>query len=156
MVPAIDFLDDAIGVGGPHERRRFAVMLAEIAVDRGLQIDQRAEDATLQPPAGEGGKKAFNGIGPGARGWGEVKRPAWVTSEPGADLGMFVNGVVVENDVDELAGRDNGLDPIEEADEFLMAVARHALVDDRAIEDIERREQRRRAPRLREGRLLRI
>jgi len=50
-------------------------VLAEVAIDRGLQVDQRAEDAALQSPAGEGGEEALDRIGPGARGGCEMKRP---------------------------------------------------------------------------------
>ena len=53
-MPTIDLLDDAVGIGGPNKGFGFAVVLAEIAVDRGLQVDERAEDAALQSPAGEG------------------------------------------------------------------------------------------------------
>ena len=35
-----------------------------------------------------------------------------------------------------------GLDDVEEADELLMAMALHALADDRAVEHVERCEQR--------------
>ena len=65
--------------------------------------------------------------------------------EPGAHFGMFVGGVIVEDRVDQFAGRDRRFDPVEETDEFLMAMARHALADDRAVADIECREQRCRA-----------
>ena len=54
---------------------------------------------------------------------------------------MLVGGVVVEDDVDDLAGRHLGLDRVEEADELLMAVALHVAADDGAIEDVERGEQ---------------
>jgi hypothetical protein len=47
--------------------------------------------------------------------------------------------------VDQLAGRHSALDAVQKADEFLVAMARHALADDRAVKDIERREQRGRA-----------
>jgi hypothetical protein len=60
-------------------------------------------------------------------------------------FGMLVDGVVVEDGMDQLASGDSGLNPIEEAGEFLMAMTRHTLADDGAVEDIERREQRRRA-----------
>jgi hypothetical protein len=53
-----------------------------------------------------------------------------------------VGGIVVEDDVDHLAGRHIGVDGIEEADELLMAVALHAAADDLAIEYVERGEQR--------------
>ena len=37
-MPAIDLFDDAIGIGGPDEGFGFAVVLAKVAIDRGLQI----------------------------------------------------------------------------------------------------------------------
>jgi hypothetical protein len=86
LVPMIDFFDDAIGVGGPAEGFGFAVVLAEIAVDRRLEIDQRMEDAALEPPAGKRGKKALDRIRPGAR--GEVKRPPRMPGEPGPHPGL--------------------------------------------------------------------
>src|SRR4051794_25188445 len=58
--------------------------------------------------------------------------------EPGADLGMLVGGVVVEDDVDHLAGRHLGLDRVQEAHELLMAVALHVAADDGPVEDVER------------------
>jgi len=39
-MPTIDLLDDAVGIGGPNKGFGFAVVLAEIAVDRGLQLDE--------------------------------------------------------------------------------------------------------------------
>jgi hypothetical protein len=53
-----------------------------------------------------------------------VEGEARVTIEPGAHLGVLVGGVVVEDEMDELAGRDLRLDGVEEADELLVAVAR--------------------------------
>jgi hypothetical protein len=44
-----------------------------------------------------------------------VEDEALVPVEPGADLGMLVGGVVVEDDVDHLAGRHLGLDRVQEA-----------------------------------------
>src|SRR5271170_2167688 len=142
LVPSIDLFDDAIGVCGPDERFGFTVVLAEIAVDRGLQVNQRLEHAALQAPPGQGGEKALDRIGPGARGRGEMKGPARVAGEPGAHFGMLVDGVIVEDGMDQLAGWHRRLDPVEEADEFLMAMTRHALPDHAAVEDIECREQR--------------
>jgi hypothetical protein len=46
-----------------------------------------------------------------------------VTFEPGADLGVLVGGVVVEDDVHDLACGDVALQRVEEADELLMAVS---------------------------------
>ena len=60
-------------------------------------------------------------------------------------LGVLVGGVVVEDGVDDLAGRHGRLDGVEEAQELLMPVTGHAATDHRAIEDVERGEQRGRA-----------
>ena len=73
------------------------------------------------------------------------KCPARVAGEPGAHSGMLVGGLVVEDGMDEFAGGHGGLDPVEEADELLVPVSGHALADHRAIEDIQRGEQRGRA-----------
>ena len=56
-------------------------------------------------------------------------------------FGMLVGGVVVEDDVDHLAGRHLGLDRVQEAHELLMAVALHVAADHRPVEDVERSEQ---------------
>src|SRR3954447_8880439 len=54
---------------------------------------------------------------------------------------MLVGGVVVEDDVDHLAGRHLGLDRVQEAHELLMAVALHVAADGGPVEDVERSEQ---------------
>ena len=66
--------------------------------------------------------------------------------EPGADLGVLVGGVVVE----DRRGRSCRPGPrasigVEEADELLMPVALHAAADDRAVQHVEGGEQGRRA-----------
>ncbi len=43
--------------------------------------------------------------------------------------------------MDQLAGGHVALDPVEEMDEFLMAVTLHALTDHGAIQDVEGGEQ---------------
>ena len=68
---------------------------------------------------------------------------ARMAGEPGPHLGMLVGGVVVDDDVDDLSGRDLGFDGVEEADELLMPVALHAAADHGAVEHVERGEQRR-------------
>jgi len=63
--------------------------------------------------------------------------------EAGADLGVFVGGVVGGDGVDDLARRGRVLNSIEEADELLMSVSLHATAEHGAVEDVQRREQRR-------------
>ena len=68
-----------------------------------------------------------------------------MVGEPALDLRVLVRGVVVEDRVDHLAGRHRALDGVEELDELLMPVVRHAAADDLAVEHVEGGEQRRRA-----------
>jgi hypothetical protein len=50
-------------------------------------------------------------------------------------------GVVVEDDVDRLVGRNLALDSVRKANEFDMAVALHAAADDSVVEHAEGGEQ---------------
>ena len=59
-----------------------------------------------------------------------------MTVEPAPDLGVLVDGGVVENGMDGRTGGRSGLDRVEEADEFLMAMTLHVAADDRAVEDV--------------------
>jgi hypothetical protein len=73
-------------------------VLAKVSFDRGLEVDQRAEGAASQAPAGERGEKALDAVRPGARSGLEMKCPARVPGEPGRYLiRMLVDGVVVED-----------------------------------------------------------
>jgi hypothetical protein len=65
-----------------------------------------------------------------------VDDEALVPVEPGADLGMLVGGVVVEDDVDHLAGRHLGLDRVQEAHD---GGALRVAADDGPVEDVDRR-----------------
>src|SRR4051794_20258559 len=51
--------------------------------------------------------------------------------QPGEHLWVFVDGVIVENDVDELARRHLSLNGVEEADELLAPVLLHASAPSR-------------------------
>ena len=120
-------------------------MLSDEAIDRGLQIGDRAEHAIFNPPPCQLGEEAFDGVEPGARGGREVERPARVAREPSADFFMFMGGIVVEDSVGDLASGNHSLNRVQEADELLMPVALHVLSDHRAVENVKRREQRGRA-----------
>ena len=115
------------------------------AVDHGLKVDEGPEDAALETAFGQDGEEAFDRVELGGGRRGEVEHPARMTRQPCPHGGVFVGGVVVENDLDELTDRDLPLDGVEEADELLMAVTLHVLSDDRAVEHVHGGEQRRRA-----------
>jgi hypothetical protein len=70
-----------------------------------------------------------------------VEDEARMAPEPGTDLGVLVRGIVVGDDVDDLANRHLGLDGVEKADEFLVPMALHAAADDLALKHVERGER---------------
>jgi len=61
--------------------------------------------------------------------------------QPGQNLRVLVGGIVVQDDVDLLAGRDRPIDRVQEADELLVAVALHVPADDLSGRDLQRGEQ---------------
>ena len=65
-----------------------------------------------------------------------------MAGEPLSHLGVFVRRVVVEGDMDHLAGRCFDFNGIEKADEFLVPMTLRAAPDHRAIEHVEGGEQR--------------
>src|SRR6266404_8339863 len=108
-MPAPDSGDDFVWIGRPCEWPRLDVVLDKEAIDCRLQVDNRSEDAALQSALGQFGEEAFDGVEPRARCRREVEREALMPVEPSAHLRMLVGGVIVEDQVHDLAGRDLGL-----------------------------------------------
>ena len=69
------------------------------------------------------GEESLDRVQQRAGGRHKVEHEARMAAEPGAHLGVLMGGVVVENNMHDLAGRDLALDGVQEADELLMAVA---------------------------------
>jgi len=116
-------------------------MLADEAADGVLEVGDRAEDTTFEPPSGEDGEEALDGVNPRCGGRGEMEDPSRMVVEPLSDLRVLVSGIVVEDGVDHLAGRNSTLNGVEEGNELLMRVLRHAPAEDGAVEEVERSEQ---------------
>src|ERR1700737_3779705 len=132
--------DDRAWPGWP--RRIWAgIVVGEIGIDGGLQLDDRAEDTAADALPRHLGEEVLDRVEPGGRGWGEMESPARMARQPSQHLGMFVGGIVVEHRVDQLASWDLALDGIEKADEFEVAMALHAAADHRAVEHAKRSEQ---------------
>ena len=90
-----------------------SVVFGQVAVDGGLQVDERMEDAATEAAAGELGEEALDRIEPGCRGRGEVERPARMPGQPSSDFGVLVAAIIVEDHMDQLAGRDVALEAVE-------------------------------------------
>jgi hypothetical protein len=79
------------GVGGPCEGLWHLICLCEEAVDSGLEIDDRSEDATFQAPLGQLGEVPLHGVEPGARSRREVEDEAHVPAEPWDAYGALMS-----------------------------------------------------------------
>jgi hypothetical protein len=140
-MPTIGGGDDFVWIGGPDEGLWLLVVVGDEAIDGGLDIDDAFEDAALEAPLGEDGEETLDGVEPTGRGGREMEAPARMTPQPFDHLGVLVSGVVVEDGVDRLAGRDLALDGVQKPDELLMPVALHATADDLALQHVEGGEQ---------------
>ena len=142
MVPSFDSSDDFIRVGGPGKRFGIFVGFDDEAIDGGLEINEGVEDATVKPPPGKFGEESFDGVKPRTGCRGEVENKPLVAIEPSPDLWMFMGGVVVENDMDDLVFGDLSIDHVQETDELLVPVALHIASDHGPVEDVQGGEQR--------------
>ena len=136
MLPSFHSGEDPVGIGGPDEGLGIIVGFLDEAVDGGLEIDDRPEDAASEASSGELGEEAFDSIEPGGGGRSEVEGPARMPGQPGDDLRMLVGGVIVDDGVDDLADWDLRFVGVQEPDELLMAVALHVAPDNGAVEHI--------------------
>src|SRR4051794_32987314 len=100
LVPAADLHEDVLRPGGPDEGSWVGVGLGEEALDRGLQLDERAERAPPEPAPGQLGEEPLDGVEPRGRGRGEVEGPAGMPLQPRHHLGMLMGAVVVQHGVD--------------------------------------------------------
>ena len=94
-------------IGSPDEGLWLLVVVGDEAIDGGLEIDDAFEDAALEAPLGEDGEETLDGVEPTGRGGREMEASARMTPQPFDHLGVLVSGVVVEDGVDRLAGRDS-------------------------------------------------
>ena len=90
MDPALHGSNDAVGVSGPDEGLGIGIGFREEAVDGGLEFDDRAEYAPLQPPPRQPREQGLDRIEPGARFRGEVEDEPRVPRQLGLHLGMFL------------------------------------------------------------------
>ena len=89
-MPACCGSDDRIWIGLPFEGFRVDVVLGEVSIDGGLEVDDAEECAASQPSLGQRCEEALDGVEPGGAGRREVEGDARVAGEPGDDLRMLV------------------------------------------------------------------
>ena len=117
-----------------------AVILLDERIDLVNQFIDAPERATTNRLLGDKAKPALNLIQPGRIRWCVVNVKTAALRQPGTNLGMFVRGVIVDNEVDVEIFRDTGVQAPQECEKLLMAVARLAFGEDSTRGDIECRE----------------
>jgi hypothetical protein len=108
-----------------HEFTRLLLEKADMRVGliAAWRSTQGMKDTAFEAAAGEFGKEPFDRVEPRGRGRDEMERPARVPGEPSAHFGMLVAGVIVEDHVDQPAGRDVVFETVQEAEKLLVPMA---------------------------------
>lgn len=133
--------DDVFGGLAPDKGLWLGVVLQKVVVDGVLEIGDAGVTAPSDALRGDLCKEALYQVQLRCAGGREVQVETRVFFQPGPHLGRLVGGVVVEHDVDVAGSLHRPVDPAEEAQELLCAVARHAVADDQTRLHVERREQ---------------
>lgn len=109
------------------------------------QVFDRRERAAANGLVGDEREESFDLVEPRAVGRDEVHVPPRSAGQPRTHLRMRVRGVVVDDAVNVQFRRHRLIDPAQEQQELLMAMARFALGQHSTVEHVECRKQRRRA-----------
>lgn len=112
----------------------------DILADFGDQLLDAGERAATDGLLGDDAKPALDLVDPRGVGRGVVHMEARSPREPGLDLGMFVRGVVVDDEMDVELGWHFLVDVPQEAEELLMPMTGFALRENVAVGDIKRGE----------------
>ena len=110
----IDFLDDSVDAGSPHEGRRVGVVLDQVVVNGGDQIRHATEDATAEALPRQLAEPAFDEIEPRGARRREMQREAGMRAEPLSDGRMLVGPVIVQDDVQRDLARKRAVEAPQE------------------------------------------
>ena len=130
---------------GPDEGLGAAIVLVAVLLDGADEVVDIAEGAPLERLGGQVPKEPFDPVQPRGAGGREVEMEPWIPFLPSLYLRMRVRAVVVADQMYLLVARHLRLEQLEKLEPLLMTVACMTLADDRALQDIQRGEQRGRA-----------
>lgn len=120
-----------------------AVIVGEVFLQRGDQVRDAVKDPAAQALHRQVAKETLDHIQPGGAGRGEVQMKTRMFLQPGFDLGMFVRGLVIQDQMQVAIRGSLPIELLEELEPFLMPVARLALRDDLPSGDVQGGEERR-------------
>lgn len=102
---ALDFFEDIVSLGGPDERLGALVVFVDILSDGRDQFFGTVKDTAPQSILCEIAEESFYHVQPGTAGRREVDMEPGMASEPTLHFGMFVRGLVVDDQVEILFRR---------------------------------------------------
>ena len=94
-----EFLEDGVSGSGPYEGFGVAVLVLVEVIDFGDLFLDALERAAADSLSGEKSEPVFDLVEPGRVGGHEVKMEAWPARQPCAHFGVFVGGVIVQDQV---------------------------------------------------------
>ena len=137
----LDLFQDRSALRPPAIGDGFEVVMREVDVDRGDEFTDAGETAISDDIVGELAKKALDQIEPGGTRRREVNVHAWVLFKPRADRGVFVRGIVVDDQMQRQFGRSLPVQLFEESQPFDIGMAGRSRAQDLPIEIVEGGEQ---------------
>lgn len=117
-------------------------MSGDVICNGRLQAFDAPKSFATDPLVGDFSKPTFYLIEPRGTGGRKMQMAAQVPPKPSRHFRGFVCRIVVQHDMDFQAGRHLPLDPIQKAQELLMAMPAMVLANDFARGDIQGRKQR--------------
>ena len=141
VIGADDLLQDVARAFGPDEWFGFDVVMRDVFVDRLDQVWHTFKDPAAKPLRREVTEETLHHIEPRRGSGRKVYDDPRVLGQPFQNRRVFVCGVVVGHQMQGLVLRCFAVDLFEELQPFGVAVARLALADPLAVEQVKRGEQ---------------
>lgn len=116
-------------------------MIVQVLFDSSDEIVYIAETSPADTLFGQVAEPAFDHVQPGTRSRDKVQLETWMPPEPGFHPGVLVGPVIVHNQMQIEIRWRVFVDFLEEPDEFLVPMPRHAVADDFPIEHTQGSEQ---------------
>ena len=117
------------------------VVIVQVLFDRSDKLPHVAETAPPDALVGAIAEPALDQVQPGTRSGDKVQVEPRMPAEPGFHPRVRVGPVIVHDQMQIELGRRLGVDCLEEPDEFLVPMPRHAVADDFPIEHAQGRKQ---------------
>ena len=139
---AMDFFKDRGAFSFPAIRLGLEIVVSEVNVDGSNQFIDAGEAAFTDDIVGELPKESLDKIEPRGAGGSEVNVDAGMFLQPSADDGMFVSGVIIDDEMEREFWRGLAMEFLEKGKPLDVRVLRSGCAEDAAVEVVQRRKER--------------